>query len=78
MTPGRYVKFRTRKRYDVPGHAHYLTFSCWRNQAFLGRDRARWWLLEAIDKARRWHPFDLWAWVIMPEHAHLMILPAEG
>ena len=78
MTPGRYVKFRTRKRYDIPGHAHYLTFSCWRNQAFLSRDRARRWLLEAVDKARQWHPFDLWAWVIMPEHAHLMILPADG
>ena len=78
MSPGRYVKFRTRKRYDVPGHAHYLTFSCWRSQAFLSRDRARAWLVEAIDKARQWHPFDLWAWAIMPEHVHLMILPAEG
>lgn len=24
------------------------------------------------------HPFDLWAYVLMPEHVHLLILPHEG
>ena len=77
MHKGQPIKFRTRRSYDVPGHAHYLTFSCWRGQRFLAAERGCLWLLEAIGAARRVHPFDLWAWVIMPEHVH-MLLPADG
>jgi putative transposase len=65
------------KRHDIPGHAHYLTFSCFRRQPFLARERARRWLLDAIRAAKGKHPFDLWAFVIMPEHAHLLIFPRE-
>lgn len=36
---------------------------------------SRRWLIEAIDTARRKHEFDLWAYVIMPEHVHLLIYP---
>jgi putative transposase len=35
-------------------------------------------MLEAIDQARACQPFDLWGFVIMPEHVHLLILPHEG
>ena len=65
------------KRMDVPGQAHYLTFSCFRNQPFLNKDRARIWFIEALGKAKEKHNFELWAWVIMPEHVHLMVLPGE-
>jgi putative transposase len=43
----------------------------------LSKDRTRLWLLEAIEAARVKHRFDLWAWVIMPEHVHLLIRPRE-
>ena len=66
------------KRYDEPGHAHYLTFSCFRNQPFLEGDRARQWFVSALAEAKRKHPFCLWAWVIMPEHVHLLIYPREA
>ena len=72
---GKWVKFRTVHRVDVPGHAHYLTFSCWQGQALLSKDRTRRWLLESLEAARGEQGFDLWAYVIMPEHAHLLILP---
>ncbi len=36
------------------------------------------WLVEAIDRARQIHAFDLWAYVVMPEHAHLLIWPRES
>jgi len=65
------------KRYNDPGHAHALTFSCFRRQAFLSKDRSRTWLVEAIDRARAKHHFHVWAYVIMPEHAHLFIWPTE-
>ena len=71
------VHRKTCKRYNVPGQAHSLTFSCFRRQPFLTRVRSRQWLADAIEFARRKHRFHLWAYVIMPEHAHLLIWPAE-
>jgi putative transposase len=35
-------------------------------------------VLESVEKARTRRPFDLWAFVIMPEHMHLLIWPHEG
>ncbi len=57
------------RRYDEVGHAHELTFSCDRRLPLLSRDRTRHWLIEAIQAARGRTRFDLWAYVIMPEHA---------
>jgi putative transposase len=65
------------RRYNEPGHAHALTFSCFCRRPFLSKDRSRLWLVEAIDRARQRHAFDLWAYVIMPEHVHLLIWPRE-
>ncbi len=35
-------------------------------------------MLEAVELARQIHRFDLWAWVVMPEHVHLLIWPRKG
>jgi putative transposase len=71
------VHRKTCKRYNDPGHAHSLTFSCFRRQAFLSKDGSRNWLIDAIDRARAKHDFHVWAYVIMPEHAHLLIWPTQ-
>ena len=68
-------KHKTCRRYNDAGHAHALTFSCFHRQAFLSRDRTRRWLIDAIEQARAKHSFDIWAYVIMPEHVHLLIHP---
>ena len=68
---------KTCKRYNVPWDAHALTFSCYRGRAFLARDRTRRYVAAALLSARRRHRFALWAYVIMPEHVHLLILPEE-
>jgi putative transposase len=65
------------RHFDLPGDAHYLTFSCYRGMPLLSKDRTRIWFLEELAKAREKHRFDLWAWVIMPEHVHLLIYPRE-
>jgi putative transposase len=65
------------RRYNDPGHAHELTFSCYRRLPLLSRDRTRVWLLEAIDAARRTAHFELWAYVIMPEHVHILLCPRQ-
>lgn len=64
-----------RRTFNVPGHAHELTFSCFRGYRFLSKDRTCRWLAESIDAARRSQEFDLWAWVFMPEHVHIIIYP---
>ncbi len=66
---------KTCRRYNTPGHAHALTFSCLRREAFLSRDGSRQWLIEGIDRARDKLLFHLWAYVIMPEHAHVLVWP---
>jgi putative transposase len=68
---------KTCKRYNNPGEAHALTFSCFRRQAFLGKDRSRQWLIEGMSRAVQVHAFHIWAYVIMPEHAHLLVWPTE-
>jgi putative transposase len=77
-TKSRFKGMRYRKackRYSDPGHAHALTFSCFQRQAFLSKDRSRLWFTDALDRAREKHRFHLWAYVIMPEHAHILIWP---
>jgi putative transposase len=69
------IKFKSCKRYNEPGHAHELTFSCFQRQPFLLGDHARQWFVDAIELARKRHSFHVWAFVIMPEHAHLLVWP---
>jgi putative transposase len=69
------TQFKRRKRFNETGHAHELTFSCFRRQPFLTGDLARTWLVAAVQLARVKHSFDVWAYVFMPEHAHLLIWP---
>jgi putative transposase len=68
-------RYKTCQAIDAPGDAHGLTFSCFQRRPFLTRDRTRIWTLEAIRKACLDHRFDLWAYVLMPEHVHLVVRP---
>ena len=62
------------KHYDN-GEPHFLTFSCYGRLPLLTKDRTRNWFLDALGAARTAHRFHLWAWVIMPEHVHLLLWP---
>jgi putative transposase len=62
-------------RYNVPGHTHYLTFSCFGRQQFLVRERTCGWFIEALNAALIKHDYGMFAWVIMPEHVHLLVKP---
>lgn len=66
---------KTCKRYDIPGDAHFITFSCFRRLPLLAMDRSRQWLIDALALGRAKGQFHLWAYVIMPEHAHVVIWP---
>ena len=63
------------RRYNLAGHAHELTFSCYRRRTFLSKERTCKYLTESIIRARDKHAFDIWAYVFMHEHVHLLIYP---
>jgi len=65
------------RRWNLAGHAHELTFSCYKNRPFLSRERTCQYLADAINASRVKHDFDLWAYVFMPDHVHLVIHPRQ-
>lgn len=52
---------KRRKAYDLPGHVHYLTFSCHRGLPLLSSDAARRDMIDALERARRRLDFSLLA-----------------
>ena len=52
-------KYKTCKRWNEPGHAHELTFSCFHRLPLLSRDRSREWFVAAVNRARAKYRFDL-------------------
>jgi putative transposase len=70
-----HLRSQRRPAINEPGHAHELTFSCFRGFPFLKAERTCQWLAEAINAARAKCDFSLWAYVFMPEHVHLLLCP---
>ena len=64
------------RSYNTPGEAHELTFSCFRRLPLLCKDRSRQWFVEALDEAVG-GIFLVWAYLIMPEHVHVIVLRAS-
>lgn len=68
---------KTLKRYEIAHHARGLTFSVYRRVQLLDRPEVAASLLRAIAEAcakQRWHVL---AYVVMPDHAHLLVVPTE-
>jgi putative transposase len=64
------------KRYNLPGHAHALTFSCYQRQPFLLDQAICKLLSDSINGAAQKHRFSVWGYVLMPEHVHLLVFSA--
>ena len=63
------------KKYNIEGHAHFLTFSCYRRLPLLTNDLWRKWLAEAVRRTCDQYRVAVWAYVFMPEHVHLLLKP---
>jgi putative transposase len=61
--------------FNNPGHAHFLTFSCYQRLPLLADDRWRAWLAECVHAACDRHEYALWAYVFMLDHVHLLVKP---
>ena len=60
-------------RYQQAGDWHFLTFSCYRRQAYLDTKAARETFERSLETMRRRYSFYVTAYVVMPEHVHLLV-----
>lgn len=75
MTPS--LPRKRRFALNTPGHAHELTFSCFKGIRQFDDEACRTVFLEELNSAKRQLQFRLWAYVVMPEHVHLLIDPLD-
>ena len=77
LTGQAYVEKR-RRRFNEPNQPRELTFSCFRRIPFLECERTREWFRDALQAARAKFAFQVWAYVLMSEHVHLLVYPGEA
>ena len=65
-------------RYETPNSIHYLTFSTFRSMKFFRDNHLCEMFLVALGNTRIKHQFNLIAYVIMPDHVHLLIQEGEN
>jgi putative transposase len=75
MNPAKLSHRKSVKHYHEPGHLHELTFSCFQRRPLLTNHQWRCLLSECIDRAVERHGYRLNAFVYMPEHVHLLVIP---
>ena len=63
------------KRIEDPNHIRFLTFSCYKQLPLFNNDRIKDAFVDHIHNTRNTTGCHLIAWVIMPEHVHLLIWP---
>jgi putative transposase len=69
---------KRRRRYNEVGQPRELTFSCYRRLPFFSRERACEWFRQALEEARAKFGIQPWAYVLMPDHVHLLVNPGEA
>jgi putative transposase len=66
------------RRASVSGSTYFFTVVAYRRQAILCDDKVRAALRGAIEDARRTRPFEIDAWVLLPDHLHCIWTLPEG
>ena len=69
------IWYKRVKHFNLAGHIHFLTFSCYRRMPLLAHDLWCSWLAESISRSLEKHNVALWAYVFMPDHVHLLVRP---
>ena len=65
------------KHYEQELHAHYLTFSCYRRLWLFKHPDLYQRFINHLDQTRDRMGFKLWAYVVMPNHVHLLLFPGN-
>lgn len=66
------------KRREVPGDLRFITFSCEKRLPLLGNPNIRDLFADRLGAMRDLFACELFAWVVMPEHVHLILRPKDG
>ena len=64
---------RTLQRYETPSHARFLTFSCYRRLDLFKNDAIKDVFVDGLMDLHARRSFALFAWVVMPNHVHLLL-----
>ena len=64
------------RRINEYGHTHFLTISCYRRLQFFRHDAVKRVFMNAMHRTREKLGIRWVGYVIMPEHVHLLVLPA--
>ena len=69
---------RKMRRIERRGHARFLTFSCYHRLPLLNHDVIRERFLARLAEVCESERVRLLGWVLMPEHAHLVVFPEDA
>jgi putative transposase len=69
---------KTRRRFEIAGQPRFLTFSCYHRLPLFKNDTIKTAFVDHLRNTRTRLGFRLLAWVIMPEHVHLVLIPGVG
>jgi putative transposase len=68
---------RKNRHFNIPGHAHGLTFCCFGHEDYFIDPVACKIFIGVLNESRKIYRYDLWAYVVMPDHVHILIWPRE-
>ena len=61
------------RRYQHEGDDHFITFSCYRREAYFATPNSKDTFLDSLELTRRHYRFEVLGYVVMPEHVHLLV-----
>ena len=64
-------------RLQQTGHSHFITFTCYRRLEHLANSHACSVVLRALKNTRKRYGLRVFAFVLMPEHVHLLLSEPE-
>jgi REP element-mobilizing transposase RayT len=70
---GNDASMRNRRTYDTEGHAHFLTFSCYKRRRLLDVDRAKKIVLGMLTSQLARQQGRCAGFVVMPNHVHAIV-----
>lgn len=71
------VKYKTKRTYNTPGEAHFLTFSTFKRMSLLSDLDLAEIVARNIFSTSQDMNFDVWGYVIMPNHCHILCICRE-
>ena len=66
------------KHFDIPNHARFLTYPCYKRFPLLDDPAIRDLYVAQLQQQSVRLEFEMIAYVVMPEHVHLIVVPLDG